>query len=146
MKKVFALALLTTGLLFTSVNTEAQTSGELKTADGIAFDTVSNTATTKYLYTPEVSGLYKVASISLSADKVSGAVDGTATLEASNDGVSWYSYYDSKDSVYSYTLTDKSAQGYRWQLYDVGDLKFRVKVVVSGTQVARITGYFRLRK
>lgn len=145
MKKILSLIVLSTGLLMTSYSAEAQ-SGELKTADGIAFDSVSNTATTKYLYTPEISGLNKVASISLSAAKVSGNVGGTATLEATNDGVEWYPYYNSKDSVYSYTLTDLASQGYRWQLYDTGDLRFRVKVVVSGTQVARITGFYRFRK
>lgn len=144
MKKILIFGLFSILSFGLTTNVMAQ-AGELKTASGIAFDSVSNAATTKYLYTPEISGKKEVASISLKAVKVSGTVSGTATLEASNDGTDWYPYYNSMDSSHSYNLTDLASQGYRWKLSQTSDLKFRVKIVVSGTQVARVTGFYRFR-
>lgn len=131
MKKFILIA----SMLFTVTALQAQT--ETMTSQySSSVDTVTD-AGTKYMYS--VKAKNKVpALIVFSATKISGTVAGTATLEASVDGSTWYSYYGSKDSTYSFTLTNVSSQAYRWEIPQLNDLYVRVKVVGSGTMATKI--------
>ena len=106
---------------------------------GNAFDTIKTTAAV-YLYTGPIDNPKEAINIVFTATEVSGTTSGTVTLEASMDGTTWYPYYNSKDSIYSFTLTDvATAQIYRWQIAG-GDKYYRVKAVGGGSVSVRITG------
>ena len=112
---------------------------------GNTTDTVTNTAT-KYLYSGVVNGYQKTAAIQVTLTEISGTTAGTISLEASVDGVNYYSYYGSKDSTYTFSPSDVSSQSFRFILTDVGDLYFRVKYVGSGTMSDKISGKILVRK
>lgn len=102
-------------------------------ASGAIFDTVKTTAAV-YLYSGPIWGYKDNVQFTLTATELSGTSGGTATLEVSLDGTNWSSYYNSKDSTYSYTLTDvATAQIYRWDIANWGGGYARIKVVGSGT-------------
>jgi hypothetical protein len=131
MKKFLFLAISFTIGLASIAQTDS-----LKSQYSLTVDTVTNAGTN---YLTSVKAKNKVpALIVFNAAKISGTVAGTASLEASVDGTTWYSYYGSKDSTYSFTLTNVSAQAYRWELPQLNDLYVRVKVTGSGTMAAKI--------
>ena len=108
---------------------------------GNAFDTIKTTAAV-YLYTGPIDNPKEAINIIFTATEVSGTTSGTATLEASMDGTTWYPYYNSKDSIFSMTLSDvTTAQVYRWQISG-GDKYYRVKAVHGTSGSVRITGSY----
>lgn len=105
---------------------------------GNAFDTIKTTSAV-YLYSNALAGKNDVT-ITAVATEVSGTTSGTLSLEVSQDGTSWSSYYDSKDSAYTKSLTDvTTAQVYRWEVLGSNDKYFRVKAVGGGSVSVRLT-------
>ena len=120
------------------------TFGALK-ATGNAFDTIKTT-TAVYLYTNAFGGKNDVI-ITAVATEVSGTTSGTLTLEVSQDGTNWSSYYNSKDSIYSMSLSDvTTAQVYRWDVQGSRDKYFRIKGVHGTSGSVRLTGTFNASK
>lgn len=112
-------------------------------ASGATFDTLKTSAAV-YLYTGPLWGVKDKTDITAISTEISGTTAGTITLEASQDGTTWGPYYDSKDSVYSKTLTDvTTAQVYRWDLTNSSDTYYRIKWVGSGTVSVTLTGTYR---
>lgn len=138
MKKIIFILLAAFGFAFAS---QAQAPISLRSQYSLTVDTVTSTAA-KYLYSPIIRPGYKTISVSFHATEISGTTAGTATLEASNDGTHWYSYFAGKDSTYSYTLTDVAEQAYRWTISNWEDIKFRIKVVGVSTPSVKIYGEY----
>lgn len=134
MKKFIFFLIATVGM---TVASYAQSPVNLKSQYGLTVDTVTSTAA-KYLTSPVIRPKYDAISVVLHATEISGTTAGTATLEASHDGVVWYSYYTGKDSTYSYTLTDVATQAYRWTIHTWEDIYLRVKVVGISTPNVKI--------
>lgn len=136
-------------MLFTltiGLTSMAQTTAMTSATYGAVLDTVTN-STAHYLVTGRVSGVATTVAIHFTALEISGTTAGTATLEASIDGTTWYPYYDSRDSTYSFTLTDvATAQNYRWLVFTGGDEYYRVKVVGSGTVSVKISAKYKSKK
>lgn len=140
MKKLITLLLFAAVVSFSSTAQSNLTSVYSNTSD-----TVTNSGT-KYMYTGAVKGFQKTVAIQYTLTEISGTTAGTISLEASIDGLNYYSYYGSQDSAYTFTAADVSSQTFRFLVKDVGDLYFRVKYVGSGTMSSRVTGKFLARK
>jgi hypothetical protein len=123
-------------LSFTPSETKAQgvdLTNTLSATFSNVLDTVTST-TAHYMVTRQIKGLYKEFFVVASATEISGTTTGTVSLEASQDNVKWYPYYNSMDSTYVLTLDDQTgAQNYRWKLSNFGDGYLRVKAVGGGT-------------
>lgn len=110
------------------------------------FDTVTNT-TAHYMVSGPIKGYFSTINVVLKATEISGTTNGTATLETSLDGVSWYPYYNAHDTSYSCTLLDQTGeQTFRWALHDWGDVYVRIKVVGIGTPNVKIAGQVHAKK
>lgn len=142
MKKYFLLAVLST-FLFCGIANSQTVKTMTSATHGSVLDTVTSTAA-HYM----VSGA--IASMRVQVDftglELSGTTAGTATLEQSNDGTSWHSYYNAKDTSYSYTLTDvTTAQVFGWSLTDFTGKYLRIKVVGVSTPSFTIAGTYIIK-
>jgi hypothetical protein len=139
MKKILIL-LLSMAFTFTVTNANAQTS--LLSQYGNKIDTASNVLGTKYLTSGKVEKLYRSVTVYVDLTEISGTTGGTISLEVSGNGTTWAPYYNSKDSVYTFTPADQATNSFRFQIYDWGDLYLRVKYTPTGTMSDKITAYF----
>lgn len=143
--KKFLFSILMIVIAMTSNTAHSQTAMTSATY-GNALDTVTSTAA-HYMVTGRITGVATTVSLVLKATEISGTTAGTATVEASLDGTNWYSYYDSKDSTYSFSLSDvTTAQYYRWLIYTSGDLYYRIKVVGISTPNVKIQAWYKSQK
>lgn len=109
-------------------------------AKGQVLDTVLN-ATPVYLTSARIGKAYSTLNVVYTATEISGTTSGTATLEASEDGVLWYPIYNSADTSYSFSMTDvATVQNYRWKISNWSDNYVRIKVVGGSTVNFQIKG------
>lgn len=135
MKKVLFLIL---AVSVASISAWSQTSLTSAAYPANTLDTVTNAASKQL-----VSGaLYKaqdVVIVQFLAEKISGTVGGTATLQGSVDGVSWYNIGS------AFTLTDVATQTTHFKVTDAGEVYFRVQVTGTGTMSVKISGKYVAR-
>lgn len=143
MKKLFVILL---AVAFTLTATQAHSQQNLLSQYGSKIDTVSNVLGTKYLTSGKIEGFYKSVTVYIDLTEISGTTGGTISLEVSGNGTTWAPYYNSKDSVYTFTPLDQATNTFRFQVYDWGDLYIRVKYAPTGTMSDKISAYYILRK
>lgn len=97
-------------------------------------DTIVNTASVSV--TTTLNQAYQVASFQAIVTKVSGTVDGTVLLEASNDGTNYIAI--STDTL---NLTDVATNTKLWTVTSAPYKYYRLKGTGSGTMAAIISGY-----
>lgn len=114
-----------------SVN--AQSSAFIFTSSG---DTVTNTETENLQL--KVSNPYDIVTIQYVAQKLTGTVAGTATLQGSLDGVNYVNAM-AADSIF--TNTNVTTQTTIWYVQPGRYLHYRIKCTGSGTMAARVYGY-----
>ena len=103
-------------------------------------DTVVNTATVNLDVT--LKGSASSVSFHVIVDELSGTTDGTALLQGSNDGTT---YFDLNTDTFQ--LADVATpQGYGWYINGCNPyLYYRIKVTGVGTMSAIASGYAMLR-
>jgi len=109
-------------------------------ANTLALDTVTNTAT-KYM-SGTAKGYMKTVAVQVTFTKISGTLAGSATLQASVDGVSFYPV----PGAGTFTLTDVASQGAVWSVIDSPYQFYRVSITGSGTMAASFSGQLLNRK
>ncbi len=134
MKKLLSVCLLFGCLAFASVESKAQ----IVTMTGSG-DTVVNTETEYLLYKAQTNYL---VSIQLQVTELSGTTAGTATIQASIDGVSYVAIPGQTVD----TLTDVTSQGYLWSFSPSPYIYYRIAITGSGTMAARVYGYMVSKK
>lgn len=135
MKKIILFA-----IAFLGFALQGQT--PMKGSSGATSDTVTN-AGTEYL-TITASSNVSIYGIQYVADKISGTVGGTVTLEATINGSDWLAIDTAttlKKGADSYTNTDVSKNQFFWFVTRPAYTGYRLKVVGTGTMVLRIRAW-----
>ncbi len=135
MKKLLFIAL-GIGMLALTSPAMAQGFGALTTSNGLALDTVTNTASKNL--TIGTTGKAKFdgsASFVIVITKISGTVGGTANLFGSNNGTDWAAIGT------AYTVTDATQQT-KFDFDRSKYLYYRVTVTGTGTMSASVKGAY----
>jgi hypothetical protein len=143
MKKLLVILL---AAALTLTVSQAHSQIDLVSQYGKKIDTVSNVLGTKYLTSGKFDGLYESVCIYIDITEISGTTGGTLSVEVSGNGTTWAPYYNSKDSVYTFTPADVASQSFRFQLLKFGDGYIRIKFAPTGTMSDKISSYFIARK
>jgi hypothetical protein len=121
---------------------QGQTAIAFKGSSGATSDTVTN-AGTEYLTITSASNV-SIQGIQYVADKISGTVGGTVTLEASINGDDWLAIDTAttlKKGLDSYTNTDVAKNQFFWFVSRPAYVKYRLKIVGTGTMVLRVRAW-----
>lgn len=135
MKKFIFIALL--GLI--TMFSQAQTVGQIK---AFVNDTTTNVET-EYLVIANpvaINGNYALG-VLINGVNVSDTATVTATIQVSNDNITFYNYGS------SITLNNAgTVSPYAWALPDTPFKYYRVKLISSGTGVTNLTGHIILKR
>ena len=139
MKKFIILLSLTA--LFVVQKAEAQTPIDFLSQYSKNLDTIFTGFLTKVL-TPasRPSDAKNIIEIQFTATKISGTVGGTVTVQASLDGVDWYTW----QGTAAYTLTD-ATQTTSFKITNHGAKYIRILAVGTGTMSAQIKAKYVAR-
>lgn len=127
MKKFLFLILIAGSLLAASSSYGQAGYYALATPNALGLDTVTNAAAKAGVI--KISGYMKTVAVQVTVTKISGTVGGSAALQGSLDGVTYYNV----TGATALTLTDVASQGQIWSLVDPGYQYYRVLVTGTGT-------------
>lgn len=114
----------------------------------ITYDTVTNTGTNFLTNKVLVSGPGQTVSIQWTAVKLSGTVAGTVTLQASLDGLNFFTLTGNKTventTISTFTATDVASQTTAWVIKNNPWPWYRVSWTGAGTMAATQSAVFSL--
>lgn len=137
MKKILFL-LLCIGTMF-AANAQGKQNLKTVTSGTVTLDTVTNTET-EYLYGFEAGA--KTMAVQLVFTKISGTLNGVATIEFSLDGTN----YEAINSNDTFHVSNTTSGTHIWYVTACPTNYFRLKVVGRGTAAFQIKGYDMIRK
>lgn len=136
MKNIIAMLLL---VLLGAFVMPTETKAQLVTLSvSAADDTLTNTQTGNLTLT--ANSPRDVITFELKVVRVSGTAAGTAKLQGSLDGTTWY------DIGSAFTITNTATQSNVWTVTPSNFIYYRVNVAASGTMVIAPTGKALIRK